>query len=317
MRSGNTVRINVQLIDGRSDRHLWADNFDREFREVLSLQKEAALAIAQHIQASLTPGEVEGLKRARSVDPEAYDAYLEGMSVLNRVFIAKDLVAETQKSIDHFERALKIDPNFAPAYAGISLAYDYRLTASPPAEVWSNLVAAVNKALSLDDSLAEPHMALADKAFSYDWDWETAEREYRKALALNPNNALAHVWYGLCLICWGRNEEGLLHVDRARELDPLTYMTLDYAISAYLWAREYDKAMTLADHLISLYPDSRTPHFYRTGMLDLMGKHEEALEEAKKLIDSAAFQAPFQSAPQKDEARGISAAKRPVESIVI
>jgi TolB-like protein/predicted Ser/Thr protein kinase len=286
MRSGNIVRINIQLIDGRTDKHLLAENFDREYREILTLQKEVALAIAERIRASLTPQEVQILKHAKSVDPAAYDAYLQGLFVLNRVLLAKqgDLVAATQESIDYFEKALKIDPGFAPAYAGIAFAHDYRVAVLPPAEIWPNVVIALNKAMSMDDSLAEPHMMLADKAFSYDWNWATAEKEYRRALELNPNNALTHIWYGQSLICWGRKEEGLIHVDRGRELDPLTYNTLDWAISAYLLAREYDRVVALADNVISLFPDSRGTRYYRLMALDLMGKHDTAREEAKKLV---------------------------------
>jgi serine/threonine protein kinase/tetratricopeptide (TPR) repeat protein len=292
VRSGKLVRINVQLIDGRSDEHLWADNFDREYRDILSMQSEAALAIAKQIQATLTPQEARALARKRSVNPDAYEAYLKGMFVTSTMSNNLDTKPGLEKSIQFFEQALTIDPNFALAYAGIAVAFDNYASANfaPPKETFPKAIEAARKALNLDDSLADPHLVLADIKCGFEWDFDNAEREYRRFFELNPNYAMAHAWYALCLASRGRGREGeaLLHADRARELDPVTYSTGEIVTSAYFVSRHYDRALALAKELINLHPNNPAAHREFSWVCLPKGLYKESLVEYQKSIELGA-----------------------------
>ena len=290
--SGNLVRINVQLIDGRSDKHLWADNFDREYRDILALQSEAALAIAKQIQATLTPQEAKILARTRPVNPDAYQAYLKGMFLLGTLSDSPQAGPDVKKSIQYFEQARTTDPNFALAYAGVALAYDYygSFGVAPPKETAPKAVEAASKALSLDDSLADPHLVLADLKFCYEWDFDGAEREFRRFFELNPNHALGHALYAVNLAATGRGKEGeaILHADRARELDPLTYTTGEYVIAVYSLSHRYDRALALAKELLSLHPNNSGAHRNLGNVYIHKGLFGEALAEYQKSIELGA-----------------------------
>jgi tetratricopeptide (TPR) repeat protein len=218
----------MELIDGRTDKNLWAGNFDGENRDALTLQSEAALAIAKQIQATLTPEETKALARSRPVNPEAYEAYQSGMFIIENGRVVEGNKSDLDKSIEYFERALKIDPKFAPAYAGLAIAYDFYIFVAPPEEMWPKAKEAALKAIGLDNSLANAYFVLADMKTSYEWDWEGGEKAWKRTLEVNPNHAYAHAVYGNFLAGQGRNQEALLHAERARELDPRTLITSMY-----------------------------------------------------------------------------------------
>ena len=202
LRAGDKVRITAQLIDARADRHLWAKSFERSSRDVLALQDELASAIAREIHVQLTPAEQSRLTSAPSVNPEAYDAYLKG-----RYFFNRPSDENLTKAITLFEEAVKLDPNYAPAFSGLSDAYLWAgynegvLTAS---EARPKAKAAAEKAIELDDNSAEAHASLATFKLFYEYDWAGAEAEFRRAFALNPNYAFAHDQFGLGLALSGK-----------------------------------------------------------------------------------------------------------------
>ncbi len=218
-RSGDKVRITAQLIDARADRHLWAKSFERDSRDVLALQSELASAIASEINVQLTPGEQARLTMARSVNPEAYDAYLKG-----RYFFNRPSDQNLSKAIKQFEETVRLDPSFAPAYSGLSDAYLWAAFNEGAITAGEGNVKAKNaaeKALALNPASAEAHTSLANYKSWYEHDWAGADKEFRQAIELNPNYAFAHDQFGLTLACQGRYDESIAEGQRALELDPL------------------------------------------------------------------------------------------------
>lgn len=216
VRSGNRVRVNAQLIVAKTDRHYWAGTYERGLDDVIHLQNDLAQAIANEIQVKLVPAEQKRLTQARPVDPQAYEFYLKG-----RYFWNKRTDASVQKSIEYLRESIQIDPNYALAYAGMADAYIVRGDLSPE-EKFSKAKEMATKAVQMDDELAEAHSALAMSLFSYDWDWVGAEKEFRRALALNPNYAMAHQWYAQFQKAMGQQSSAMAEIKRARELDPLS-----------------------------------------------------------------------------------------------
>jgi TolB-like protein/DNA-binding winged helix-turn-helix (wHTH) protein/Flp pilus assembly protein TadD len=240
IRSGNRVRITAQLIEGSQDRHLWAETYEGDLRDILSLQDQVAKAIAGEISVKLTPQEQIHLTNARRVDPQGQDAYLTGRYYWNR-----RTTEAMRKSCDYFQVAIDKDPTYAVAYAGLADCYnllgyyDYR----SPAETFALGKAAAQKALQIDESLAEAHASLAYDKYYYDFDWTGAEREYEKAIELNPNYATAHQWYSLYLSEVGRLEEAKAEIRRALELDPLSPVIISTIAAVYFRSREYDQGI--------------------------------------------------------------------------
>jgi serine/threonine protein kinase len=286
VRSGNTVRINVQLINGRSDKHLWADNFDREYRDVLALQSKAALAIAKQIQATLTPAETEALGHKRPVDPDAYDAYLKGISIIHKLNFAMGLTEDLEKSIACFNQSLAIDRNFALAYAGLAWAYDYLALVISPKEAWPKAKSAAEKALSLDDSLADAYAVLADMKTSYEWDWGGAEKEWKRTLQLNPNYALAHSFYACFLVTQGRDKEAIFHAGRALEIDPQSFAVVSFVMTVYDFTRQFDKAIALCLKTLRQYPHDPQVHIFLSLYYLQNGQLKEGIAEYQKSIES-------------------------------
>ncbi len=218
MRAGERVRITAQLVHAATDRHLWARTYERDLRDVLHLQGEVARAIADEIQVTLTPEERARLARARPVNVEAHEAYVRGRYDWGR--------AHLQRSIEHFERAIAIDPDYASAYAGIADAqcrlFGAALELLPATHVAPLARTAALRALELDESLAEPHVSLSRVLLWHDRDPVGAELEVRRAIQLNPNNAMAHFISGLLFADLGRNDEAMAALERALQLDPVS-----------------------------------------------------------------------------------------------
>jgi TolB-like protein/Tfp pilus assembly protein PilF len=217
VRSGDRVRITAELIQGETELHLWAKSFERELGDVLILQGEIARAIADQIEAELTQDERSRLQARRPVSAKAYEAYLRG-----RFFLDEGSEEGLQSALDQFNRALEIQNDYAPAYAGIASYYAILpfYSSRSPAEVFPKARAAAEKSVALDDSLPEAHASLAYIRAYYEWDWAAADREFRKALALRPNFADAHFSYSRFLAASGRMDEAVAEIRRAAELDP-------------------------------------------------------------------------------------------------
>jgi TolB-like protein/class 3 adenylate cyclase len=286
-RSGDKVRITAQLIDARADRHLWAKSFERDSRDVLALQSELASAIASEINVQLTPGEQARLTSAQSVNPEAHDAYLKG-----RYFFNRPSDENLSKAIKQFEEAVRLDSSFAPAYSGLSDAYLWAafnegvITAT---EGKSKAKAAAEKALALNPASAEAHTSLANYKSWYEHDWAGAEKEFRRAIELNPNLAFAHDQFGLTLACQGRFDESIVEGRRAVELDPLDPAIAIDNTMALVGQGQFQKAQDEARRGAELDPTFFFPQM-QFGWFDLQQGNARAA--VPKLEKAAAMEAP-------------------------
>ena len=240
LRSGDRVRVTAQLIGAVPERHLWARSYERDLRDVLSLQGEIARSIADEVRAKLTPDVQARLTRARPVNPEAYQAYLRGRYYWNR-----RTADALKKAVEYLQEASEKDPGYALAYAGLSDSYALLAPYSglPPKEAFTKAEAAAMKALEIDEQLAEAHASLAFVQQSYELNWLGAEREFKRAIELNPNYATAHHWYALYLVCLGRIEEAKVEIQRALQLDPLSLVINSAAGRVLYLARQYDQAI--------------------------------------------------------------------------
>jgi len=220
MRSGERVRITAQLIDAKTDRHLWAKKYERDSRDAMGLQDELARDIAEEIRVTLTPAALRHLASGRAANPQAYDAYLQG-----RYFWNRRTEPELKKAKDYFEQAIGSDPSYAPAYSGLADTYFYLSYAwghMAPLEGMPKAKAAAQRAIELDEASAEGHTSLALVKMSFEWDFAGAEQEFRRATALNPNYATAHHGYSILLGLLGRSEESVAEIRKAVEVDPLS-----------------------------------------------------------------------------------------------
>src|SRR2546427_1506496 len=212
--SGDKVRITAQLIEGPTDRHLWVESYERDLHDILALQSDVAKTIAREIRVKLTPQEQARLGETRPVITEAYQLYLKGRYHWNR-----RTEESARKGLGYFQQAIDKDPGYAPAYAGLGFAYASEgWYVHPPNEVMPKAKVSVSKALELDESLAEAHTYLGHIRDFYDLDWAGAEREHKRAIELNPNDAIAHQFFAAYLIKMGRFNEAMAEQQRAHEL---------------------------------------------------------------------------------------------------
>ena len=268
-RSGDRVRITAQLIQTATDMHLWAETYERDASEVLRLQGEVATDIASRISSVVKP-----LDQPRRVNPNAYGLYLKG-----RDFFYRYSDEGWQQAIEHFNRAIEVDPKFAPAYSGLADAYlvGGAYGVIPTKEALAQGKSAAAKALELDDKLASAHYALATAYTWYDWDWAGAEREFQLGLALNPNDALGRNWHAGYLSVLGRHDEAIDEEERAGELDPLSLIFRANLARSYYWARRYDEAIAQAKRTLQLDPKFGVALFWLEGSLRHKGMFKEAV----------------------------------------
>ena len=280
LRSGDRVRITAALIRASTGQQLWAKNYERSLGDVLDLENEVARAIAGEVQAKVTPQEKLRLARNRSVNADAYDAYLQGRYYYNRF-----TVDGFSKSIEHFEKAIELDPGYASAYAGFAdaLASLDQIGAARHEDVHPQALEAASKALAMDDSLPEAHAAMASVKAN-DWQGGAAEREAQKAIEINPGFPLAHLYYSNMLRHFGRREQSIAEARRALELDPLSPLTNEELADAHLSARQYDAAIGQYQKTLDLYPNQPTPRDSLGWAYIYQGKYDQGLEEIRKSI---------------------------------
>jgi len=290
VKSGPRVRITVQLIEVASDRHLWAKSYERDLSDVLSLQSEVARAVASEVRTTITPQEDERLRRVRPVDPEVHALYLQGRYHWN-----KGTEPEIRRSIELYEQALARDPRSALAYAGIADAWalltDHFL---PPLETMPRAKAAAIRALELDETLAESHVALGNVYLLYDWNWSGAEKEYRRAIELNPSYAEAHGGYGHYLAVVGRHAESAAEMTKARELDPLSTAVLFGSGWNFLLAGRVDESIEVSRKAVELDPSFGWTRLNLALAYVEKGLLAEAVSEVEKGI--AQFDSPLAKA---------------------
>jgi TolB-like protein/DNA-binding winged helix-turn-helix (wHTH) protein/Tfp pilus assembly protein PilF len=242
-RSADQVRVTAQLIRVQDQTHLWAQQYDRELKDVLKLQSGIAGEVSQEIQTALgNPNATRPVSRPflSPREVEAYELYLKGQYFWN-----KRTIEGFERAIDYYQQAIAKDPNYARAYAGIADSYSLIAvySAAPPSEYMPKARAAALRALELDRGLPEAHTALALIVQNYDYDWQTAEKEFRHAIELNPNYATAHQWYAEHLMWRGRFDEALRESERARQLDPLSLIIATDNGAILYFSRQYDRAI--------------------------------------------------------------------------
>jgi TolB-like protein/DNA-binding winged helix-turn-helix (wHTH) protein/Flp pilus assembly protein TadD len=247
-RQGN-VRITAQLLDARNDQHLWAQSYERSANDLLAIQDEVANDIAQQIATTLQP--VSRSPHERAANPEAYDKYLRG-----RFFWNRRTLADLQKAIGYYQQAIDLDPNFAPAYAALGDAYaviTFR-GGPPPIETYPRAREAAEKALQLDSTLADAHALLGEVKVNYDFDWEGGEREFQRAIELNPNYPTAHHWYALLLALQKKPREAQIEIEKGFALDPLSMAIYTTRAELRNWQRQPDQALALLRQAQDLDP---------------------------------------------------------------
>ena len=280
VRSGSTVRITAQLIDARQDHHLWAQSYEREVNEILSVQDSVALDIASAVKAELGPEEHESLARHRSVKPDAYESYLRGRSKLG-----KQAQEPIKDSLQDFRRAIDQDPLYAPAYSGLADAYSLLANygALLPQEAFPPAKAAALKALSLDPSLAEAHASLAFVKNHYDWDWPGAEREYKRAIELSPSYAIARLRYARYLSYLARHDEAIAEIKHAQELDPLSLVIQSNVGIVLYYARRYDAAILESRKTLETDPNRVWSRVFLALSYEQKEMYREAIQEQERV----------------------------------
>jgi TolB-like protein/DNA-binding winged helix-turn-helix (wHTH) protein len=286
LRSGDRVRITAQLIRAATDRHIWAESYDGDLKDVLSLQARVAEAITSQVKLNLTAEESGRLRGARAVNPEAFDLYLRGRFAWNQRNIDG-----FHKAVGYFNQAIAKDPNFALAYAGLADSYTLLVLYGEGSRL-PEAKAAAEKALRLDDSLAEAHTSLAAVKILGDWDWQSAEQEFHRAIELNPNFAQAHHWYGnLLLGPEGRHDEAIAELRLAQQLDPLSPIIQADLGFAYFLAGRYDMALQAYQKVLAANPDFIPVHFYLSQYYAQTGEYDSWLKETLENIRLAGYPA--------------------------
>ena len=278
-RSGDRVRITAQLIHAPTDTHLWADSYERDLRNILSLQDEVARDIASKIRVTLTPQERAQLSNSRPIEPEAYEDYLKG-----RYYYGKLSTEGFSEALKYFQQAVNRYPNYALAYVGLADCYKELgiWGALPPRESSSKAKAAITKALAIDNNLGEAHATLAHLHFVYDWDWAGAQEEFNRAMELSPRSSEVHQLYAIYLSAMGRQDEAVAEIEKAHALDPVSQPTNTLLGFVYLLAHRLDKAIEQLQKTLALYPDSAVDHYNLGICYEHTGMYRDAVEEYLK-----------------------------------
>ena len=279
---GDNLTISAELVDVRYNKLIWGEQYDRKMSELLATQREIAREIVENLRLTVS-GEEKGLAKHYTESNEAYQLYLKG-----RFYWNKRNEDALQKSLEYFQQAIEKDPTFALAYCG--LADSYILMGAGDAsgslsadQALPKAKAAALKAMEIDETLAEPHVSLAHVEYYYDRDWTSAEREYKRAIELNPNYAIGHSWYAIYLMSTGRFDEALAQAKRAQDLDQLSLpinMTLGWVL---LNARQYDQAAEQLTKTLEMDPTFLLAH-HRLGLVyEQQGKYDKAIEQFKQV----------------------------------
>jgi TolB-like protein/Tfp pilus assembly protein PilF len=276
VREGDKVRFTVQLIDASNDTHLWAQHYSPDAEMALSTQRELARDAAAQIRARLVPSDHTSAPPLLRTTPQAYEAFVKG-----RFFLQKNDEGSWKRGREFFEQAIAADPTFVPAYVGLSNYY-LATDAVPPSIAMPKAKENAQRALKLDETSAGAHASLAFATYFGDWDWPAADREFRRSLELDPNNALGRRWYALYLSSMGRHEAAIREIELALDLDPVSLSALDAAGAIWSNAHRFDKVIEQAQRIHDLSPqDSRAFIHFAVGYLH-QGKFAEAVEAAKK-----------------------------------
>ena len=310
VQQGENLTVNVDLVNVADGSQLWGEKYDRKLSGIFTLQEEIAQQISDKLRLRLTGEEQKRLSKRYTDNAAAYQLYLRG-----RYYLGKYTEEGSKKGLESFRQAIDLDPNYALAYAGMADAY-YGLSNLylPANEAMPKAKAIAMKALELDETLAEGHASLAVVKSQYEWDWEAAEREYKRALELNPGVASVHYGYSIYLLSQARPKEALAELKRAQELDPLSLTLSLFAVFPFYYAppplRQYDRAIEELRKMIETEKDFSSAHSLLGGIYVQKGMYEEAVSEHKKawelgnnLWDLAYLVRSYARAGKKNEAR--------------
>ncbi|UCD57558.1 MAG: tetratricopeptide repeat protein, partial [Candidatus Hydrogenedentota bacterium] len=273
-KAGNRLRITAQLVNVVDGYHLWSERFDREMDDIFAIQDEITMAIVRRLRPTLLGEEKARIVKRQTIDFEAYNLCLKG-----RYFWNRQTAKALEKAIRYYSEAIETDPGCALAYTGLADCYIQLpfYSISPPNEVYPRAREAVLNALENDDKLAEAHVSAAYMKTIYEWDWEYAEREFKRAIELNPGYATAHHWYAYHLFFMARFDEAIAEMRRALELDPLSLIINREVGLVFTYARRYDEAIEALEKTIEMDPGFVGTH-YLLGIAYLQkSMHEEAI----------------------------------------
>jgi TolB-like protein/DNA-binding winged helix-turn-helix (wHTH) protein/Flp pilus assembly protein TadD len=283
LRSGDQVRITAQLIEASTDKHIWSQSYEGELRDTLALQNRVANAIADQIRINLTPQEQAALRSAKAVNPEAYESYLKG-----RYFWNKRTADGLKAALAYFKQAIEEDPQYAQAYSGLADTYallgDWQYAVMTPKEAFPKAKAAAIKALELNSTLGEAHNSLAFVLDGFDWDFEAAGKEFRRAIELNPGYATAHHWYAWHLSLLGRFDEAIAEMKKAENLDPLSLIINADLAELLGLARSYDESIRQSRKTIEMDPNFALAHSQLAQVYLQKHMYDEAVLELKKAV---------------------------------
>jgi TolB-like protein/DNA-binding winged helix-turn-helix (wHTH) protein/Flp pilus assembly protein TadD len=286
-RSGGRVRITVRLIDAAAEKHLWAQSYEGDVRDTLTLQSRVARAIAEEIRVNLQPREQAALKNVRAINPDAYEAYLKG-----RYFWNKRTADGLKTAKEYFDEAVAKAPDYAQAYSGLADTYallgDWQFGVMAAREALPAAKAAAIKALELDDTLCEAHTSLGFLLSGFDWDWRSADKEFRRGIDLNPGYATAHHWYAWHLSLMGRHADAIAEMRTARSLDPLSLIINTDLAEILLIAHFYDESVQQSRKTIDMGPDFSLAHNQLAEAYLQQQRHDDAIAEFKKAVELSA-----------------------------
>jgi TolB-like protein/DNA-binding winged helix-turn-helix (wHTH) protein/Tfp pilus assembly protein PilF len=283
LRSGDQVRITAQLIEASTDKHLWSQSYEGELRDTLALQSRVARAIADQIRINLTPQEQAALKNAKVVNPEAYEAYLKG-----RYFWNKRTGDNLKVALAYFNQAIDEDPKYARAYSGLADTYallgDWQYAVMPSKEAFPKAKAAAIKALELDGALGEAHNSLAFVLDGFDWDFDSAGKEFQRAIELSPSYATAHHWYAWHLSLLGRYDEAIAEMRKAENLDPLSLIINADLAELLVLAHSYDESIRQSRKTIEMDPNFALAHNQLAQAYLQKHMYDEAVAELQRAV---------------------------------
>jgi len=283
---GDVLSIGAELIDVRNNRHLWGEQYNRKLPDILAVQEEISTEISANLQFKLTGEEKKQLTKRYTQNAKAYQLYLQG-----RYYWNKRTPAGFNTGIDYFQKAIEADPNYAPAYAALANLYynlsNYNFALMPPKAAWAKGKEAAERALQIDDTLAAAHASLALVAYQWEWNWPKAEKEFKRALELDPGSsstyepspASTYHWYSHYLMSMGRTQESFRTGRRARELDPVDLPINAHQGWYYLWTHEYDRAIEPLQKTIQMDPSFSVAQWYLGLAYEQKGAFQDAITQ--------------------------------------
>ena len=279
--ANDRVRITTQLIDAKTDEHLWSETYDREFADIFAVESDIAMNIANALEAEFSLEEQESMERPPTDSPDAYALYLKG-----RYFWNIRTEQAIQTALDYFQQAVELDPGYALAYSGIGDVWIFRTWygVMPPAETGPKAIAAITKALTFDEKLAEAHTSRAQIHVRFEYDWAGAETEFLRAIELNERYPVAHHWYGGYLSAMGRHDEALKQAYKARELNPLSLIINTWVGLHNYFAGRYDTAIAEFEKALELNPNFAPAHWHLGWALEQTGQYDAAVASAERAI---------------------------------